>query len=327
MGVSFPLHAAAANPGGMSRELGSPGGLYGRRDNVMYLRTLGGLKCPVVKACHHMKHFNKALFGYIINTQPDIEGLSWPQPNNKGEYHAAEMTRVICERVVLSLKGRGRALWDVREQLRQQLPCVRLYRYLRLTNKSTPGCVLYLRAHPFKGQAFRGERREDCFFAVPERDDGGRWDPPESYVLQDKAQGTWVGRVIAFFTVMLWDGGRGCTEHHLAFVHWADDYAADACVDDMPLLAALSGCHRLYWPTTPWYDIIDCARILGMEPIVPDFQNDGKVPGQDNVQRNAPQGRAGAHLVLRNPLAREFGRCKPFCKDRPADGGRASTSG
>ena len=73
-----------------------------------------------------------------------------------------------------------------------------------------------------------------------------------------------------------------------------------------------TGCKPLYWKRTPtpWYDVIGVERILCMEPVVPDFYHDGEVPSR-KVSKFAPMGKPGDPLVVRNVLARRFGRSAP----------------
>jgi hypothetical protein len=89
-----------------------------------------------------------------------------------------------------------------------------------------------------------------------------------------------------------------------------------ACAPDaLPAETAIGQCTGaapLYWRTSPkpWFDVIEVERILCMEPVVPDFYNDGKIPPEARARR-APNGAVGDYLVVRNTLAREFGRCRP----------------
>ena len=71
----------------------------------------------------------------------------------------------------------------------------------------------------------------------------------------------------------------------------------------------LNKSRRVYWPKTPWYDVIECSRILGICPTVPDFANNGVVPKSGARQKKTTSGpQAGDKLVYRNVLARGFGR-------------------
>ena len=78
------------------------------------------------------------------------------------------------------------------------------------------------------------------------------------------------------------------------------------------MLSKRTGCNPLYWKRTPkpWYDVIGVERILCMEPVVPDFYHEGAVPAEKIAQR-APAGQQGDPLVVRNVLARQFGRSAP----------------
>ena len=305
-GVHFPTYLCASNPSGMMRVYGSPGSVGGKKDGGwLYLKTLNGLGCPVVRMSTHFKQFNRALFQWIMRTKPAIPGFQWPVPKSKKgdhQYLPAEMTLVL-DAVIMC--GRSKGGWvapSVQELLVSRQPTVRLYRNMQISNEAAPGCVAYIRAYPFRGQEFRGRTcdgpREDCIFAVPEDSD------PATYELHPKADGTWVGRVICFFTALVRDGADTCGLRRLAFVHWAEPYPSTTR-DRESVLEQWCGTSRVYWPAQPWYQVIPCSFILGMEHMVPDFANEGVVPSC------GPKGLVGCKLQMRNPLARNFGRPKP----------------
>ena len=160
---------------------------------------------------------------------------------------------------------------------------------------------------------------QDTFSAIPEYQRepfNNVLQNPADFVFHPSHDTTFLGKVICFFTVdvrVSWDCYEPGTR--LAFVHWAENYLPTAVVDGrmeivpMTCLERLVKSRRAYWPNTPWYDVIECSRILCMCPTVPDFANDGVVPKPVKgraVVKTGPQ--PGDKIVLRNSLARGFGR-------------------
>lgn len=80
LGVHYPLQEAACKHLQSTRVLFSPGGVYGRKDrgwlDLYNLRSAHG---HVRKASSHLLHFNGCLGVWIMRTQLQIPGLSWPQ--------------------------------------------------------------------------------------------------------------------------------------------------------------------------------------------------------------------------------------------------------
>ena len=197
---------------------------------------------------------------------------------------------------------------------------------------------------------------QDTIFAIPEfeKDHPDRLQVPELYKWHPSYDTSWVAQVITFFKVNVRDSEHGYkVGTRLAFVHWAETYMpvggdpflyvplpVSLCVlllvrspaahfshslsgltvlthaEEETHLELLVKSRRVYWPSQQWYDVIECSRILGMCPTVPDFANDGKVPkplGKPKTKQTGPKSnragpQPGDRLVYRNSLARGFGR-------------------
>jgi hypothetical protein len=178
--------------------------------------------------------------------------------------------------------------------------------------------------------------RQDYFCSIPQH-----WTREQYGQEQYDADDVDVGQVICFFTARLRYSKHSAEEVSLAFVMWLDTYQQPASEGLFPALPATTGVRgpdscaagsvvdqhfgtrKLYRPAQPWYDVIESWRILGMEPLVPDFSNDGRIPKGFSPDW-ARQGKAGCDLYVRNRFARRFGRC---FRSRPPPQTRSGPAG
>jgi hypothetical protein len=162
--LHFPLRQSAILHRYTSRTLSSPGALNAQKDHgYVVLAFLGGPNCAFCAACKDFEHFNSRLAMYIINCRPAYPGCVQPKKDGHGNYTPADLTQLLSERVLnMHLAPGKEPPLSVTISTRSSLPVVRLFRMLTITNKRLPGCVMMIRAYPFRGVTFHGKQRQVC---------------------------------------------------------------------------------------------------------------------------------------------------------------------
>jgi hypothetical protein len=105
--------------------------------------------------------------------------------------------------------------------------------------------------------------RQDVFFSVPEGEDVAAAGPDHE---------TFVGRVIHFMSADInvsGQEGAGTKRYDLAFVRWLCEYQQPA--EMRTIVDRWMDCNPLYEPTDTYYDVIETARIVGPEVLVPNY--------------------------------------------------------
>jgi hypothetical protein len=300
-GVMFPLQEVARKHHSTVRTLVAPGYLKGRLHNSLYF-LFGPAPGGEGGSVHFQKgNFTEHLGRWICLTQSSFAGSRIPEPasghTGSLKYHAKDLDQIVLERIMCQAPGAGPSTGQ---------PTVRMFRCLTITHPDLPGCVLRLRACPFAAYPFRGRVRGDYFCSIPEG--YGFREYSTEHLEKDEVH---IGQLIALFQVLVRQKpGTDPKVYTLAYVSWLDRYQADP--EHGSVVDKHFKTHKLYRPTKPWYGVIDAWRILAMEPLVPDFSNNGKVPRTSNVKQLARHGAVGNDLFVRARMARFIGRHRAF---------------
>jgi hypothetical protein len=168
---------------------------------------------------------------------------------------------------------------------------------------------------------------QDYFFAIPSDRRVENHGPNDD---------TFCGRVVQFFSAdIVGLASEGRTDaHDLALVEWLCEYETPKGL--IRPTESWTGVRMCYEPHKPWTDIVDVARILGPEPVVP-YSRWPTIPYSEAKWKASrfPHGRAdsagklgsGSRMYVRQTMLRRLARVLPERIPGAARGSQSGTGG